>query len=122
ATKREHNSLNLTYLEDTFNDTRQIIKMLEDYVQSNQKDFHALEAAVDDRDASLAKDIAHRMKGAAKIMAADKISLHSEKLEKMVLAANWGEGTLLLIQLANAMENFKNDATMWAEGELELTN
>jgi CheY-like chemotaxis protein/HPt (histidine-containing phosphotransfer) domain-containing protein len=120
--KREHGRLNLTYLEDTFKDTEQRVKMLEGFVHSNQKDFRALENAVSTRDAALVKDIAHRIKGAAKIMAAEKICLHSEQLESMAAAANWGEVADVLARLAGAMANFENDVTMWAKRELEVTS
>lgn len=91
-------------LEERFFDKQGAVAMLKSYFQSTEEDIAALEKAISSGQQKEAQQIAHRIKGAAKIVFADDIAAWALKIEK----SDDGESNSCMIQLKDAFRHFQD--------------
>ncbi|WP_412514021.1 Hpt domain-containing protein [Shewanella indica] len=81
-------------------------QLLHELLNANEADLISLKSALKDGDEDKTKSIAHKIKGAAKIISATSIVKHCEQLEQ---AETLEEASVYLVTLSNSLEHLAGD-------------
>ncbi|WP_412514816.1 Hpt domain-containing protein [Shewanella indica] len=93
-------------------------QLLHELLNANEADLISLKSALKDGDEDKTKSIAHKIKGAAKIISATSIVKHCEQLEQ---AETLEEASVYLVTLSNSLEHLAEDIKAYLISEKNET-
>jgi two-component system, NarL family, sensor histidine kinase EvgS len=101
--------INLSLLRESLGDDSDINAMLRDYSKSQEADFAALTAAVQNRENNIISDKAHRIKGAARIIGAEHLAQTAQALESVSRTGGFAHLDRLLAAMQDANDAVSNE-------------
>ena len=101
--------------QDLFGDEVLAKSMAREYLTSNRKDCHAMMNALSSSDSQELVEIAHRIKGAARMVGEHSLAEQAAQLESAARLKQLSELALLTQRVEEQMNNIERDMGLWLD-------
>ncbi|MFM5016523.1 ATP-binding protein [Aeromonas veronii] len=101
--------------QDLFGDERIAKSMAREYLASNRKDCHAMMSALSSDDSQELVEIAHRIKGAARMVGELSLAEQAAQLESAARLKQLSELALLTQRVEEQMNNIEREMGLWLD-------